>query len=256
MRVVVHPDDIESALGEWRTRGPRVPSSKMSPETVEQIVKSIESKDLSTAAHTWRVVLYLRAMCEEHGIGGERLLIATHGAALHDLGKLDPRFQCLLAAGNCWSVDPDNPLAKSSRIPRDRAAWERARGAADYPRGARHELYSVVLAESDDTGTLLPEQEAKRSLILHLIASHHGHCRPFAPISDDPGPAVPINARLLGVELTHGAEPTRLERLDSGIPERFWQQVRRYGWWGCAWLEAILRLADHRRSEAEERKGQ
>jgi HD-GYP domain-containing protein (c-di-GMP phosphodiesterase class II) len=89
MRVVVHPDDIESALGEWRTRGPRVPSSKMSPETVEQIVKSIESKDLSTAAHTWRVVLYLRAMCEEHGIGGERLLIATHGAALHDLGKLD-----------------------------------------------------------------------------------------------------------------------------------------------------------------------
>jgi CRISPR-associated endonuclease/helicase Cas3 len=207
-------------------------------------------------AHLPGVARYARRFATGCGLPDDLAATVERAALLHDLGKLDPRFQCLLAAGNCWSVDPDNPLAKSSRIPRDRAAWERARGAADYPRGARHELYSVVLAESDDTGTLLPEQEAKRSLILHLIASHHGHCRPFAPISDDPGPAVPINARLLGVELTHGAEPTRLERLDSGIPERFWQQVRRYGWWGCAWLEAILRLADHRRSESEERRGQ
>lgn len=61
----------------------------MSPEAVEAMVKSIEAKDLSTAAHTWRVVLYLRAMAEEHGFTGEQLLVATHGAALHDLGKLD-----------------------------------------------------------------------------------------------------------------------------------------------------------------------
>jgi len=61
----------------------------MSPETVEQMVKSIEAKDLSTAAHTWRVVLYLRAMAEEAGETGDRLLVATQGAALHDLGKLD-----------------------------------------------------------------------------------------------------------------------------------------------------------------------
>ncbi|MEM1183470.1 MAG: HD domain-containing phosphohydrolase [Planctomycetota bacterium] len=61
----------------------------MSPETVEKLVKSIEAKDLSTAAHTWRVVLYLRAMAEEHGVTGDRLVVATQGAALHDLGKLD-----------------------------------------------------------------------------------------------------------------------------------------------------------------------
>lgn len=164
---------------------------------------------------------------------------------LHDLGKADPRFQALLRNGNPWAGDV--LLAKSNDIPQSRAAYERARKAAGYPEGGRHELLSVRLAEN--AKGLLPDDVTLRDLILHLVASHHGYCRPFAPVVFDEQP-LDVKLEFQGQTLSHSSD-TKMERLESGAADRFWLLVRRYGWWGLAWLEAILRLADHRRSEAE-----
>lgn len=58
-------------------------------ELAHDLINLIEEKDASTVTHTWRVVLYTRAMCEEHGLSRAYIEKATLGAALHDVGKLD-----------------------------------------------------------------------------------------------------------------------------------------------------------------------
>ena len=217
---------------------------------------SFSDEDEASASGIGRPVKLLRhlpdveALAHRHATGcglPEDLVDAIACAGLlHDLGKADPRFQSLLRGGVRWLGG--EPLAKSAEIPRNRATYERARTTSGYPKGGRHELLSVRLAES--ASVLLPERDDLRDLVLHLIASHHGHCRPFAPVIFDEQ-VVDVDFELRG-QRTHWCGPTNLERLDSGVADRYWRLVRRYGWWGLAWLEALLRLADWRQSEREE----
>jgi HD-GYP domain-containing protein (c-di-GMP phosphodiesterase class II) len=67
----------------------REDSLSLSPDIVQALVKVIELKDLSTAAHTWRVVLYTRIVAEELGLSHDEVDRMGVAAALHDLGKID-----------------------------------------------------------------------------------------------------------------------------------------------------------------------
>jgi CRISPR-associated endonuclease/helicase Cas3 len=164
---------------------------------------------------------------------------------LHDVGKADPRFQRWLVGGDEVRASLQAaPLAKSALEPGNAIQRDLARRRAGYPRGYRHELLSLAMIEQSE-GALARAHD--RELVLHLVASHHGWCRPFAPALDDPD-ELTVALEHEGVGLTASTRHKKA-RLDSGVAQRFWMLVGKYGWWGLAWLEAVMRLADHRASE-------
>lgn len=78
--------DAEWAEGAGLARRGAVP---LEPDIIEALVRTIEIKDLCTAAHTWRVVLYSRLMGEKIGLDHRTMHRLSNAAALHDLGKID-----------------------------------------------------------------------------------------------------------------------------------------------------------------------
>ncbi|MEZ5374570.1 MAG: hypothetical protein R2704_18000 [Microthrixaceae bacterium] len=136
-------------------------------------------------------------------------------------------------------------MAKSAKpswqVQRNRKARERS----GYPAGARHEVMSLHIAETQS----LLKDAAHPDLVAHLVASHHGHCRPLAPAVPDARPvSVPTAIGSAGSEVS---SDSGLAAFNSGLVERFARLSDTYGPHGLAWLEALLRLADWKRSELE-----
>jgi len=146
---------------------------------------------------------------------------------LHDLGKADPRFQAMLGANGT------RLLAKGSSFDRRVVL------------GARHECYTVALVDRYPT---LVATAHDSDLVRYLIGTHHGRGRGLQPVVDDIGASFELDFE--GQKLTFRGR-TELASVDSGWAELFGRLQRRYGVWGLAYLETVLRLADHRRSEAE-----
>jgi CRISPR-associated endonuclease/helicase Cas3 len=171
--------------------------------------------------------------------------VAEQVATWHDAGKLDSRFQAMLRRGDEVAVAMATaPLAKSATMPMSPALRSAMREVSGLPENFRHEMLSLLLTERFGG---LPGGRDAADLVLHLIASHHGHGRPFAPVCLDTNPPA-VSGQCSGVEITLDAtarlDAAPAHRLDSGVTDRFWRLTRRYGWWGVAYLEAILRMAD------------
>jgi CRISPR-associated endonuclease/helicase Cas3 len=160
----------------------------------------------------------------------------------HDLGKLDPRFQAMLKQSSPRTA-VGAPLAKSARSPRTREERKEARQVNRYPRGGRHELLSAALiatATDDD-------------LLLHLLSTHHGSGRPLAdPVEENGEAKKPFKVELFGQAFELPTCEQEITAWNAELPERFWRVVRKFGWWGGAYREAVFRLADHSQSRAEQ----
>ncbi len=163
-------------------------------------------------------------------------------ALWHDAGKMDERFQLMLRHGDELSFG-DEALAKSKDIPLSPRRRKHIQEISGLPEYFRHEMLSTQLAER--FGSL--DERIDSNLVLHLIASHHGNARPFAPVCED-NVSQEITGNLNNHAIQVSTEERKkwppLHRVDSDVADRFWQLNRRYGWWGLAYLEAVLRLAD------------
>jgi CRISPR-associated endonuclease/helicase Cas3 len=175
---------------------------------------------------------------ENLGLGVELAADLQLAGELHDLGKVDRRFQAQMVGHDRVRLELlDEPLAKSLPGARTRRnSWP----------PVRHEIASVALAQSS---AVLMGRAHDADLVLHLVATHHGHSRPLPRIVPDDCPhdlAYQHDGHALSARSDFSESTLALEMAD-----RFWRLSAKYGHHGLAWLEAILRLADHRQSEAE-----
>ena len=144
-------------------------------------------------------------------------------AAYHDLGKDRERWQNSIGNHNY----PDLKWAKSGKYA--------ASGDRLY---YRHEFGSILDLQDEPSFRGLSD-EAK-DLVLHLIAAHHGRARPH------------FNLREC-LDDKHPTEATRDFAIE--VLRRFARLQRRFGRWGLAYLESLVRAADYEASIKAERGG-
>ncbi|MGH3815661.1 MAG: type I-G CRISPR-associated helicase/endonuclease Cas3g [Pseudonocardiaceae bacterium] len=150
-------------------------------------------------------------------LGAELVEVLRLAGLHHDDGKSDPRFQTALKA------DLDGAeLAKSRGL--SPSQWQAAYAGSGLPSGWRHEQLSAALCWAALTGRV------ERDLVTRLVGTSHGRGRAGYPHT--------------GAELS--AEPgAAVELFDDGLWDEIVERTdRRFGAWGTAYLEALLRAAD------------
>ena len=174
----------------------------MNAETISGLIREIEAKDLSTAAHTWRVTLYTRAMAEAAGSSHEAVDALTQAAALHDIGKLDI---------------PDAVLQKPGRL--------------------TPEEFEIIKQHPVTGYARMIQLDVEDEIVLDLIRYHHerwdGQGYPYGIAGEE----IPMSARYFAVidafdamtsvrpyrtEIGDAAAERALVELKAGMGTRYW----------------------------------
>ncbi len=132
-----------------------------------------------------------------------------------------------------------------------RATWQRSIRNPDYPQRVlakswgrmrpidlnnyRHEFGSLI--DVSRCREFLDLDRSVQEIVLHLIAAHHGRARPHFPTNEAFDPE----------RIQEAAIEIVLE-----VPRRFARLQRKYGRWGLAYLESLVRAADALASQAND----
>ncbi len=177
--------------------------------------------------HTDQVTIYAKNIAAKLCLPPDLHRALELAGRSHDFGKKRELWQRSIGNPNPTDWHAKSGKAKSGKD------WKPL-DITDY----RHEFGSLL-----DVRDNLEFQELShdlKDLVLHLIAAHHGRGRPHFPPEEafDPEPK--------GKDVVSIA---------AEVPRRFAQLQRKYGRWGLAYLESLLRAADYAASARPFRTG-
>jgi CRISPR-associated endonuclease/helicase Cas3 len=145
-------------------------------------------------------------------------------AWFHDLGKNRERWQHRL--GN--DRYPNEVYAKSGRLP-DGTLLRRREFIKEY----RHEfgsLLDLLDGKHPHHAEFMKLSHGMQELVLHLVAAHHGRARPHFPVDE-------------ASDIERDSQAAAALAIET--PRRFARLQRKYGRWGLAYLESLVRAADY-----------
>jgi CRISPR-associated endonuclease/helicase Cas3 len=204
-----HRFACEIGVDQDPTRWLVIDESKAEAGSEESRALSSREQTLSDHGQATRKIAY--RLGKAAGLPSDYVEVLALAARLHDEGKGFWRWQ------------------RAFNAPRG-AVYAKTKGPANLKLldGYRHEFGSLIKIEDDAEFQRLPND--LQDLLLHLVAAHHGNARPLISGRNAESGAVAPEAKALQVAL-------RFERLQ-----------RRWGPWGLAWLESLLRAADQEAS--------
>jgi len=149
-------------------------------------------------------------------IAAEALSLA---ARLHDEGKKAARWQRAFAAPQETDGSGEPKIFAKTEGPINQKILD----------GYRHEFGSLPYVEANAKFRDLPFEW--QDLVLHLVAAHHGQARP-----------------VIAMQGCDDAPPSALQDRAADAALRFARLQKRWGPWGLAWWESLLRAADQQAS--------
>jgi CRISPR-associated endonuclease/helicase Cas3 len=198
-------------------------------EELRQIWTSAQA-DVTLVRHQQAVADRAALLGGHLGLAPAMVQALRLAGAHHDDGKVDTRFQVRLAAREGTVLAKSRPGISPERARRNTRN-------SGLPPDWRHEQLSVVHAWD----AVQVDPVADPLLVARLIGTSHGRGRTGFPHTAGELllPAAPQRVRQIAVDL-----------FDEGMWDELIEATQlRYGVWGCAYLEALLRSADGQVSE-------
>ncbi|MCY4515412.1 MAG: type I-U CRISPR-associated helicase/endonuclease Cas3, partial [Candidatus Tectomicrobia bacterium] len=230
VRCIAGEESLESH-GDWRERYRFTVAQSSEGEAqhfllVEKWRHDAEAEDDRSVGHLQELAEHhawteskARALADAIGLPGAYADMLAAAARLHDEGKRHRRWQ------QAAKIPPDGKCYAKTDRPMNTRVLD----------GYRHEFGSLPYAEKDEGFRALPVH--LQELALHLIAAHHGWARPVISIRGGNEP------------------PSFLEKRARDVALRFARLQKRWGPWGLAWWEALLRAADQQASRDNDERG-